>query len=99
MEILQILKANDIGLNNMVDLRSNPGGAPTGADVVRRAGARQTAPPPPSSLHAVASSAHRTHHRPAASTARDAARHRFDLRAEYTAKRQQIISDLDAGGV
>ena len=42
MEILQILKANGIGLNNMIDLRSNPAARAQVQAVVRRA-ARGTA--------------------------------------------------------
>jgi hypothetical protein len=37
MEILQILKANNIGLNNMIDLRSNPAARQQVQAVVRRA--------------------------------------------------------------
>ena len=41
MEILQILKANNIGLNNMIDLRSNPAARQQVQAVVRRAAAAQ----------------------------------------------------------
>ena len=41
MEILQILKANNIGLNNMIDLRSNPAARQQVQAVVRRAAAQQ----------------------------------------------------------
>ena len=51
MEILQILKAYGIGMNNMIDLRSNPPARQQVQAVVRRAGAQQApagfAPPPP----------------------------------------------------
>jgi hypothetical protein len=51
MEILQILKANGIGMDNMIDLRSNPAARQQVQAVVRRAGAQQApagfAPPPP----------------------------------------------------
>ncbi len=51
MEILQILKANGIGMNNMIDLRSNPVARQQVQAVLRRAGAQQApagfAPPPP----------------------------------------------------
>ncbi|MGK2868859.1 MAG: SHOCT domain-containing protein [Mycobacterium sp.] len=50
MEILQILKANGIGMNGMVDLRSNPTARAQVQAVVRRAAAQQTAagyPAPP----------------------------------------------------
>ena len=52
MEILQILKANGIGMNNMIDLRNNPAARQQAQAVVRRAAAQQTpagpgpAPPP-----------------------------------------------------
>ena len=41
MEILQILKANGIGMNNMIDLRSNPAARQQVQAVVRRAAAAQ----------------------------------------------------------
>ena len=41
MEILQILKANNVGLNNMIDLRSNPAARQQVQAVVRRAAAAQ----------------------------------------------------------
>jgi hypothetical protein len=44
MEILQILKANGISLNNMIDLRSNPAARQQVQAVVRRAAAGQQAP-------------------------------------------------------
>lgn len=58
MEILQILKANGIGMNNMIDLRANPAARQQVQAVVRRAAAHQAqagpsqgvpvgAPPPP----------------------------------------------------
>src|SRR6187200_369559 len=51
MEILQILKANGIGLNNMIDLRSNPAARAQVQAVVRRVAAQQAPPvgayPPP----------------------------------------------------
>ena len=52
MEILQILKANGIDMNNMIDLRNNPAARQQVQAVVRRAAAQQTpaglgpAPPP-----------------------------------------------------
>ena len=60
MEILQILKANGIGMNNMIDLRSNPAARQQVQAIVRRAAAQQApagyapapapgAPPPPPS--------------------------------------------------
>ena len=44
MEILQILKANGISMNNMIDLRSNPAAREQVQAVVRRAAAAQQAP-------------------------------------------------------
>ena len=41
MEILQILKANGIGMNNMIDLRSNPAARQQVQAIVRRAAAQQ----------------------------------------------------------
>ncbi|OBI62721.1 hypothetical protein A5667_08040 [Mycolicibacterium fortuitum] len=98
MEILQILKANGIGINNMVDLRSNPGVREQVQAVVRRAAAQQTPAPAPSAPTAASS----THFMapPAPSTAQRL-QELETLRAtgavsedEYAAKRQQIIADL-----
>jgi hypothetical protein len=47
MEILQILKANGIGMNNMIDLRSNPAARQQVQAIVRRAAAQQQAPARP----------------------------------------------------
>src|SRR6476659_600569 len=47
MEILQILKANGISLNNMIDLRSNPAARAQVQAVVRRSAARSPAAPAP----------------------------------------------------
>ncbi|KUI45027.1 hypothetical protein AU197_12280 [Mycobacterium sp. IS-1590] len=100
MEILHILKANNIGLNNMIDLRSNPAARQQVQEVVRRAAAHQapasTAPsPPPAAPTAATSMAP-----PQPSTAQRL-QELETLRAmgsisedEYTAKRQQIIADL-----
>ncbi|BBY44033.1 SHOCT domain-containing protein [Mycolicibacterium celeriflavum] len=98
MEILQILKAHNIGLNNMIDLRSNPAALQQVQAVVRRAAAQQapgaTAPPAPSAPLASPIAA------PEPSTAQRL-QEVETLRAtgaisedEYTAKRQQIIADL-----
>ena len=48
MEILQILKANGIGMNNMIDLRNNPAARQQVQAVVRRAAAQQTPAAPAS---------------------------------------------------
>ncbi len=101
MEILQILKANGIGMNNMIDLRSNPAARQQVQSVVRRAAAQQApagqasapsagAPPPPQypSMAPEPSTSQRL-------------QELETLRAtgavseqEYTAKRAQILSDL-----
>jgi hypothetical protein len=100
MEILQILKANGIGLNNMIDLRSNPAARQQVQAIVRRAAAAQhpapaapspvTAPAAPPSFMAA----------PEPSTAQRL-QELETLRAtgaisddEYTTKRQQILADL-----
>ena len=54
MEILQILKANGIGMNNMIDLRSNPAARQQVQAVVRRAAAQQAPQPPPAAAAACA---------------------------------------------
>ncbi|KUH84707.1 SHOCT domain-containing protein [Mycobacterium sp. IS-1556] len=98
MEILQILKAHNISLNNMIDLRSNPAARQQVQAVVRRAAAQQapaaTAPPASSAPAASPIAA------PEPSTAQRL-QELETLRAtgvisedEYTAKRQQIIAEL-----
>jgi putative oligomerization/nucleic acid binding protein len=99
MEILQILKANGIGLNNMIDLRSNPAARQQVQAVVRRAATARQAPAapapaaapmaPPSFMAA-----------PEPSTAQRL-QELETLRAtgaisddEYNTKRQQILADL-----
>ncbi|MFV1362690.1 SHOCT domain-containing protein [Mycolicibacterium elephantis] len=94
MEILQILKAHNIALNNMIDLRSNPVARQQVQDVVRRtvakpAPAKQAAPAPGAVLTP-----------PEPSTAQRL-QELETLRAtgaitedEYTTKRQQILADL-----
>lgn len=98
MEILQILKANGIGINNMVDLRSNPAVREQVQAVVRRAAAQQTPAPAPSAPAAASSAQFMAP--PAPSTAQRL-QELETLRAtgavsedEYAAKRQQIIADL-----
>ena len=94
MEILQVLKAHNIALNNMIDLRSNPVARQQVQDVVRRtmakpAPAQQAAPAPGAVLTP-----------PEPSTAQRL-QELETLRAtgaitedEYTTKRQQILADL-----
>ncbi|MGU3497881.1 SHOCT domain-containing protein [Mycobacterium sp. C31M] len=92
MEILQILKANGIGMNSMIDLRNNPSARAQVQAVVRRAAAGAT-PSAPAPVVGV----------PPAPTVNTAQRLQEleTLRAtgaisddEYTAKRQQIIAEL-----
>jgi hypothetical protein len=103
MEILQILKANGIGMNNMIDLRSNPAARQQVQSVVRRAAAQQApvgraqpppagAPPPPPQYPSTA---------PPEPSTSQRLQELETLRAtgavseeEYTVKRAQILSDL-----
>ncbi|MGV0741150.1 SHOCT domain-containing protein [Mycolicibacterium sp. XJ870] len=97
MEILQILKAHNIGMDHMIDLRANPAAREQVQSIVRRAAASQAAPAPapqPASPAAPFLTA------PEPSTAQRL-QELETLRAtgavtedEYAAKRQQIIADL-----
>jgi Short C-terminal domain len=99
MEILGILKANGIGLNNMIDLRSNPAARQQVQAVVRRAVAQQApAAPAPAAPGPAAAPLYMAPPEP--STAQRL-QELETLRAtgtisddEYNAKRQQILSDL-----
>ncbi|MBX7432300.1 SHOCT domain-containing protein [Mycobacterium sp. Y57] len=93
MEILQILKANNIGVDSMIDLRSNPVARQQVQTVVRRAAARQTPPPP-----VPAAASHVPDPEP---TTAQRLQELETLRAtgsiteeEYRTKREQIIADL-----
>ncbi|QRY53926.1 SHOCT domain-containing protein [Mycolicibacterium septicum] len=99
MEILQILKAHGIGIDNMIDLRANPAVREQVQAVVRRAAAQQA---PTTSVAASEPGAPSAPFLapPAPSTAQRL-QELETLRAtgaisedEYTAKRQQIIADL-----
>ncbi|MGV0813647.1 SHOCT domain-containing protein [Mycolicibacterium boenickei] len=97
MEILQILKAHNIGINNMIDLRANPAARHQVQEVVRRAAAQQ-APAAPAPTPAAAATPFMAPPEP--STAQRL-QELETLRAtgavseqEYTAKRQQIIAEL-----
>jgi pyruvate/2-oxoglutarate dehydrogenase complex dihydrolipoamide acyltransferase (E2) component len=99
MEILQILKANGIGLNNMIDLRSNPAARQQVQAVVRRAAAAQQAPAAPAPAAAAPGAA--PYAAPPEPTTAQRLQELETLRAtgaiseqEYTAKRQQIIAGL-----
>ena len=96
MEIMQILKANNIPMNRMIDIRSNPVVRQQVMAVVRRTAAQQNpaAPAPAPAMPFTAPSA------PQPSTAQRL-QELETLRAtgaisdaEYTTKRQQIISEL-----
>jgi hypothetical protein len=95
MEILQILKANNIALNRMVDIRSNPALRQQVQAVVRRAVGRQAAGPPRASVAQPA----------AVATPRQSIAQRLEeletLRTsgaltdqEYSTRRAQIISEI-----
>ncbi|KMO69097.1 SHOCT domain-containing protein [Mycolicibacterium obuense] len=93
MEIMQVLKANGIGIDSMVDLRSNPAARQQVQAIVRRAAAQQA--PPPAPVPATPSFA------PPEPTTAQRLQELETLRAtgtiseaEYTAKRQQIIAEL-----
>jgi len=97
MEILTILKANGIGLNNMIDLRSNPAARQQVQAVVRRAAAQQ-APAASAPAAPVAAPSYMAPPEPSTAQRRQELE---TLRAtgtisddEYNAKRQQILSDL-----
>jgi hypothetical protein len=98
MEIMQILKANGIGINNMVDLRSNPAARAQVQAVVRRAAAAQQAPAAAAAAPYAAPAAPAA---PAGPTTAQRLQQLETLRAtgaisddEYNTKRQQILTDL-----
>jgi hypothetical protein len=102
MEIMQILKANNVAMNGTIDIRSNPAVRQQVMNVVRRTAAQQAPPPaymPPPAQAAQASSFTATA-APEPSTSQRL-QELETLRAtgaisdtEYASKRQQIISDL-----
>ncbi|NVN50390.1 SHOCT domain-containing protein [Mycolicibacterium hippocampi] len=93
MEILQVLKANHIAMDDMVDLRSNPAARQQVQTIVRHAAAQQAMPPPvPAAAPYVP---------PAEPTTSERLQRLDTLRAtgsiseaEYTAKRQEIIAEI-----
>lgn len=97
MEILQVLKANGIGMNNMIDLRANPSARQQVQEVVRRAAQQAPAPVAPVSGAPVSAAA-------AGAAGMSAAQRLQELEtlratgaitdAEYASKRQQIIEAL-----
>ena len=84
MEIMQILKANNVPMNGSIDIRSNPAVRQQVMNVVRRAAAQQVpspahmAPPPAQRLQEV-------------ETLRATG---AISESEYSSKRQQILADL-----
>lgn len=94
MEILQVLKANGIDMDSMIDLRANPAARQQVQAIVRHAAARQPVPPPvPAAVPYAAP--------PAELTTAQRLQELETLRAtgsitddEYAAKRQEIIADL-----
>jgi hypothetical protein len=106
MEILQILKAHNIGMNNMIDLRSNPAARQQVQDIVRRAATRQApAPPAPPATMSAAPTPSASASPAAVAPPQQSTAARLQeletLRAmgsiseeEYAAKRQAIIADL-----
>lgn len=101
MEILQILKANGIAMNSMVDLRANPGARAQVQAVVRRAAAHRAAPQaPPGTQYPPAPAGVYPPPTPEPSTAQRL-QELETLRAtgaisddEYADKRRQIIAEL-----
>jgi hypothetical protein len=98
MEILQILKANGIGMNNMIDLRSNPAARAQVQAVVRRVAAAQQAPAAPAPAAAAPAAPYVA---PPEPTTALRLQELETLRAtdaisddEYNTKRQQILTDL-----
>ena len=97
MEILQLLKANNIPLNRMVDVRSNPALRQQIQDVVRRAVSQQPQATAPAAAPAGAGAAPA----PGEPSIAERLQELETLRAtgaltddEYNAKRQQIISEI-----
>jgi hypothetical protein len=100
MEIMQILKANDVPMNGTIDIRSNPMVRQQVMNVVRRTAAQQASPPAqsqsaPSPVPAYAAMT------PPEPSVSQRLQELETLRAtgaisesEYSAKRQQILADL-----
>lgn len=101
MEIMQILKANGIGMNNMIDLRSNPTARQQVQSVVRRAAAHQTPAGQAAAPSAVTLPPPHYPSMPPEPSISQRLQELETLRAtgavsedEYAAKRAQILSDL-----
>lgn len=85
MEILQILKANNVPLNRMVDIRSNPALRQQVQAVVRRAAERQAPAAEPASQGSIAERLAELESLRASGAVNA---------AEYERKRAQIISEI-----
>ena len=101
MEILQLLKANGVPLNRMVDVRSNPGLRQQIQAIVRRA----AAPQPPVAPAPVAAPSPAPAFTPPEPSISQRLQELETLRAtgavtegEYQAKRTQIISEIKSQG-
>lgn len=101
MEILQILKANGIGMNNMIDLRSNPAARQQVQAIVRRAAAAQQAPAAAAPMPGATGAPPPQYAAPPEPSVSQRLQELETLRAtgaisgeEYTAKRAQILADL-----
>lgn len=107
MEIMQILKANNVPMNGTIDIRSNPVVRQQVMNVVRRTAAQQVpppahmAPPPAQPQPTPASAGQYVATAPPEPSTSQRLQELETLRAtgaiseaEYSAKRQQIISDL-----
>ncbi len=112
MEILQILKANGIGMNNMIDLRIEPRSPPAGAGggASRRRGTAGTggrtgaAPTRRRRVHGAADArTPRTVYRAAPAGTGDPARHRVDLRRrvhrQAPADHRGLVASSDSSGL
>lgn len=101
MEILQVLKTNNIGMQNMIDLRSNPAARQQVQSIVRRAAVQQVPAAPAQAAPAAAPASAAAYVAPAEPSTAQRLQELETLRAtgaisddEYAAKRQQIISEL-----
>jgi hypothetical protein len=99
MEIMQILKANNVAMNGTIDIRSNPAVRQQVMNVVRRTAAQQA--PPPAYMPPPAQASSFTATAPPEPSTSQRLQELETLRAtgaisetEYASKRQQIISDL-----
>jgi hypothetical protein len=98
MEIMQVLKANDIPFDNRVDLYSNPGARQQVQAIVRRAASGQHLPPGPTASSPSVDAYSPQPPRPSAAqrlqeleTLRETG---ALTESEYAAKRQQMIAEL-----